>query len=1387
MGKTERILNNLPATFRPYPRPTVLFTLASALGGPMQDAENLLVEAMKAHWVDHADQSRDEIRDLALLAALFNLSPRQDESVEAFREHLKRYIQTFLNGTATIRGILRLAADTLGITAGIESLRTPLEICKPGLPDAADLLFGARHALATGADAQPAMVKGAQDISAGVDLRAARRIRLRIDGNEKTVDLGQGAANLQAVQGAHIAALMNNAFEQTIAHFDGQALNLVSPTPGSAAVIELLEEVDGDASGTVFGIQPRANQGASERCGAIRGTVDLSAGIDPQSARYLRVSIDHGQAVEIDFAAAGMPHLSADQVREAINTTLGLEAASIVDGRLEIQSPTSGPTSSVEILNAPAQDAAPLLLGANAAGLYAGAAARPARLVGRTALNQGVDLSQKYALVLAIDGADPVEINCAGNIPAQTTLDEIVDRINTRVPGVASHNGLVLLLESTTRGEASRLEVLSAVEGDAAERILGFLPRRYNGEEARPAHLSGTVDLRPDVDLRWRQRVYLAVDGANPEMITLAGPDAGHVSPEAIAAAINARYENIAALENGRLRLTSPTSGAGSRLEIAGSSRSRPTSFTTQAPILDEASPKLFGQIEMAATGAPAAPATWKGTPDLSRGVDLREKHDLCIGVDDQAPVIIDLRGNRARVTLLEEIVEKLQSALPAAQVSTDGQHVTIQSKTTGLASRVVVEAAATASAAPLLLGVESAVALGQDSQPVTFHGLTDLSLGLDVVEHYLVKIGIDDGDPVQIDLRESPQGIPDLPEIFLTRFDLANRINDKLGAAVAYADSKHLNLRSPSSGAVSRIRIDPPDDLAHDATARIFGVTPGRMYQGSDPQPAEIRGLAWAAATLDLSARGYLRVGSSAAEPRDIRVAGQIAAETTLEEVAAAIENALGAGSARVEDNRLILTTAAVTGSSAMLVVEPSLAADATGLVLGDGAGVHKGTAASPAILTGELALNRLIDLSGRGTLRIAVDGQPAQDVPVSGHIPRRTMPEEVVAAINTAYPGLASLDAQHHLQLKAAQSVAVLPLRFLTLIEYPPAVTAPIDLEVTHGSLWTVENQGMRDVPARLTVTSRLGVVAPTFTNHTMASRIHFPGIVEAGQTLEIGLDADGQPYATLDGDPYPIETTYLAAALSLPPGSSQWQYTECYASRFDMDTFDTARFAGGQCRTYAIFDLSRFVGDGKEPEVAVFASGLGVVDAGVHVRMDWAPHLPGRFELVLPYDLERKYGGRFDEARFAEPAETPQAKGLFLEMTPDEGSLLAWLAKPDRLVTGTGVTRLPPGVTALPAPLARPIRFSGGTASEPAQLAITEEGLGGFILLRASAPGEWGNALELTLANGAAPGTYDLSLGYAGEDTFENAVQIVREQVIQARAAGVEASVTRQDRAC
>jgi len=1399
MGKTERILSNLPATFQPFPRPSALFTLVNAFGIPLQEAENLLVEVMKAHWVDHADRGRKTIRDLALLAALYDLQPRPDEGVEEFREHLKRYVRAYLEGTATIRGVLRLAADTLGLAIDLDALQRPQEMQIPRLDDATQLLFGFPWSAAVGQEAQPARVIGRNDLSGGVDLRPAHTLKLKINGTVRIIKIADKVAQLEAVLLSQIVKAINGDFGKEVASHDGRHVILTSPTAGAASRIEFLTPDEPDAADPVFGIAPRVYRGAAVRSAQVVGIVNLGGGVDLSTDRYLRLAIDDTHLAEVDCAGGHPGPATLDEVRDRINNALGVKVARHDDHVLTLKSPKKGSASTIEIQPAAANDAAEMLLGPGVHGFYAGSDDLPARVTGRQALSRGVDLRRERILVLKIDDGEPVEINCAGRTPERTSVEEIVERINATVgQAVANHDGVFITLSSPTSGATSRLEVLTATEGDAADRILGLAPRVYGGTEATSARLEGRVDLRPHVDLRWRRRIALAVDDRPAVAIDAAGPDPQHTAVGDVVAAINEGVgQAVAATAEGRLILTSSTVGAGSRLALVSRDRVVWTHFLTRAPVLDEAAVPLFGFVEQHATGRPACPAQLTGQVDLSRGVDLRERYFLRLGVDDLPPLDVDCRGERYRVTLLRELVEKVRAALGDEVAGDDGRHLVLTSPKAGPEGRIVVEPSTATDAAGLLLGVNKAIVRGREATRVVFTGTRDLSTGLNVADRYLVKIGIDGHDPVGIDLRAGLVGIPELREIPLDLFDIAECLNDALrpviGQNVASHDGRYVIITSPSTGSASRVTFEIPSDPGHDATADVFGVTPPREYTGTDATAAQLRGTPdpctersrSISGGMDLSVRRHLRVAVDGNPPQDIDCAGANPTATTLAEVVETINSALGAEIASDEDGHLILTSQ-TQGVDSLIAVEPSPAGDATGLILGDVVGVHGGEPAAPAVLMGEVSLVGPVNLSRRSVLRIAVDGGPPEDVDVAGRVPGRTFADEVVAAINDAFPRpqgqpLAALTPEGRLQLTAQRAVALLPLRHLTLIEFPPVPTAPVSLKVVHGTEWTTVNESVDTVPVTIILTTVHGVVGPTFTNRSVAARVRVPAVVGPDQTLRTGLDEVGQPFAEIDGVAVPVETDPWATALHLPPGTSQWQYTECYGSRFDQDRFDAARFAGGQCRVLGVFDLSRFVTDPNALEVAVFAPANGILDTGTQVTLSWEVHQPGRFELELPYDLPRKYGGRFDEARFAGPVEA-QAKGLFIETTSDPGSLIAWVNATSHLIEAQGVGVPPAGVTPRRVPWSQPVSLEGGTAQTPARLVLTEDGLGGFVELRARTPGVWGNRIQVTIAAGETPGSYDVTIGYDGEGVFENARQKVQEQVILARAAGVESLVTR-----
>ena len=210
----DRILANLPPTFAPLPRPTAISAIADAFGGELSQAENALAALMFSHWVDFADTNANIPADLSSIASLYGLAPRDDETIEEFRAHLKRYVRTFIEGTVTVRGVCRIVAEALGLVIADEYAQIDtwwnrpsgsLTSVDPAGDDAATLLFGVPAVDVRGVAAGPAMFIGTVDFSAPVDLRGRSLLRLAVDGaTAATFDLASrigdpGAASLNQI------------------------------------------------------------------------------------------------------------------------------------------------------------------------------------------------------------------------------------------------------------------------------------------------------------------------------------------------------------------------------------------------------------------------------------------------------------------------------------------------------------------------------------------------------------------------------------------------------------------------------------------------------------------------------------------------------------------------------------------------------------------------------------------------------------------------------------------------------------------------------------------------------------------------------------------------------------------------------------------------------------------------------------------------------------------------------------------------------------------------------------------------------------------------------------------------------------------------------------
>src|SRR6266498_828269 len=281
--KTDRILSYLPITFKTSPRPEVLYPLADAFGNELLLGENCLAAIMLAHWVDFADKNEPKINDLAKMFALYGLAPWPDESgesiesVEEFREHLKRYVRTFLEGTVTVQGVLRVTEEALA------------DIVALGNDAAVQLNFD--HSSSSGSSALPAQVTGSVDLSEGINLHEANILRLKVDGSFEEIDLTDGNPPAGPFALQQIVAVINRAPRPTIASHDGRYLTLASPIKGPTSKLDIVNGGN-DASPRVLGLPPKLYHGASETGAHYKGNRDLSSGVDLSNDRYLRIEID---------------------------------------------------------------------------------------------------------------------------------------------------------------------------------------------------------------------------------------------------------------------------------------------------------------------------------------------------------------------------------------------------------------------------------------------------------------------------------------------------------------------------------------------------------------------------------------------------------------------------------------------------------------------------------------------------------------------------------------------------------------------------------------------------------------------------------------------------------------------------------------------------------------------------------------------------------------------------------------------------------------------------------------------------------------------------------------------------------------------------------------
>ncbi|HXU33221.1 MAG TPA: hypothetical protein VN851_21855, partial [Thermoanaerobaculia bacterium] len=231
--------------------------------------------------------------------------------------------------------------------------------------------------------------------------------------------------------------------------------------------------------------------------------------------------------------------------------------------------------------------------------------------------------------------------------------------------------------------------------------------------------------------------------------------------------------------------------------------------FVTRAFVAGEAARTLFGFESRAASGTPARPARLAGTADLSSGVDLSTRKLIRLGLDGEAAQEIDCAGARPRATTLDEIAAKINAVFPgapsAAAIAThDGRRLTLTSRTTGAASRISFDfVPPEGDARDLLFGPGPAAIPGIAALPAVLTAEVAHGGVIDLSRRALLRIAIDGGAPVEIDVEGAAPTATLLPEV-------VGAIEDALPGVASITSEERLRLTSPTTGPEARVEVLP-------------------------------------------------------------------------------------------------------------------------------------------------------------------------------------------------------------------------------------------------------------------------------------------------------------------------------------------------------------------------------------------------------------------------------------------------------------------------------------------------------------------------------------------------------------------------------------------------
>ncbi len=984
-----------------------------------------------------------------------------------------------------------------------------IELLPPAAQDATQRLLGAVPRVATGSPPRAAQLVGSRDLSAGVDLRSGSRLWLRIDGPEPgdaepasqlvPIDAGREAADRASVRHFEVVTAINTTLTEMfgeayaqVARQDGRVVSLISPHPGPQSFLSLESPIgeygEPEPAEAIFGFPPCRSQETPATAAlllapvTLTGKEDLADGLTLPVPCSLVLGIDDSPLREIRLDPRGSAPPSgsangrfrilleeiAEKINNAFHADFGGAQVAATDGRvLSLASPSRSLASAIWFAAPSVQSDASDPSGPSKAFVEAHLALVEAlfgiQLLAVPDPGDGPYQSQSFRLAVGVDQKPPVTVEVPIRLPTHPELP--ADPLNLA-------------------------EIRDAINIGCNQAAGGV----------EIARLVPAEDWVPDIAGEW---------------------------PHPAGVETHLLWTPLCVTR--RLALLSPTAGTDSSIRVVPLRREERRHYVTRAMVTHEAAQSVLGFVRRKASGEPATAACVTGSLDLRRGIDLRTARHLRLRLDDGEFLDVDCgaSSNRLHAATLAEVIDSLNQVIaPSGAIGTGmpsaaarDHHLEIRSGTTGLESRITFETPRPEDALPDLLGVPPGTHRGTPATGIVFTGVADLTAGAALPPEAAIRIAIHpDQEPVAIvfPARDTPY----------TAQELAATINAALGqpvaAVVADAFGVHLQLMPPGQGSGCLLELAPPTGV--DVTERLVGVPAGRTYRGSEGTPAVVTGLVRLPAGADLSTKRRLRLSINGQPAVVIDCAGTADDPTSTppDQIVEAINMTAGAPLASlgvVDDEQVLVLTSPEAGGGSEISLESIHAPDASALLFGEVPEEVLGAPAIPARLVGEVDLLRPVDLSERKVLRLVLsEGGDPLDIDVAGADPARTDLSEIITAINTAVPGLASATPDDRLLLTAPPAaagesyLAVRPLRYLELIEYPLQPQSASSPDLGHGHGFALVNPSLPSAThasASIELQALQPIVGPALVNH-QGDQVRLFTTVQRGETVLLQADA-------------------------------------------------------------------------------------------------------------------------------------------------------------------------------------------------------------------------------------------------------------------------------------